>query len=198
MRSGAFRLLALVAVVGLAGVSRQVAAQQRFEFGLGGGYYTLSGDDFEGTDAGMGLDAVGRIVWPSGLGVGLSLQRNTHSADFVDDDITVLGILGDVRYAFSPQGTNVRPYVGGRFGWVKESAEVLGDDAEASGWMFGAVGGVMFALSTAVTFDASVGLYQVSFGDGEIDGETIPDSDTSGSSLGLRLGLIFRLPGGGS
>jgi hypothetical protein len=195
MRTSSFPLLA--AAASLLAVTPHTARAQRFELGLGGGFYTLSGNDFEGVDAGMGVEVAGRLRLPGGLQIGLALQRNSHGADFVDDDIAVTAVMLDSRYAFRVTGSNLEPFLGARAGRAQRSAEVSDIDVSSGGFLFGVLGGLALPVSRTVNLEFAASLYQVSFGEAKADGYgTIDDTDASGTSLGLRVGVNIRFGGG--
>jgi len=198
----------------IAVVGASVSAAQA-SIGVGGQYLSFGGSDFDGTDAGMGLEA--NVMFPAGKAfmLGASGQWSTHNDAVFSDNTTALGIFAEGRYLFrSTSGTKLTPYVGVRAGWAQgtqtaQASELGGSsgslDASSSGFAFGGGAGVMIALSPSLSLDVNGMIHSVSFGDthvkGTFDGtpvdETIPDSKTSGTALQLRAGFSFKLGSGG-
>ena len=196
----------------LALVGASVSAAQT-SIGVGGQYLSFGGSDFEGSDAGMGLEA--NVMFPAGKAfmVGASGQWSTHNDAVLSDNTTALGIFAEGRYLFrSTSGSKLTPYVSARGGWAQatqtaQASEVGGSsgsvDASASGFAFGGGAGVMIALSPSLSLDVNGMMHSVSFGDihlqGTIDGtpinEDVADTKTSGTALQLRAGLSFKLGG---
>ena len=201
-------------IFSLALVSTSLGAAQT-SIGVGGQYLSFGGSDFDGTDAGMGLEA--NVMFPAGKAamLGASVQWSTHNDAVFSDNTTALGIFAEGRYLFrSASGSKFTPYVGARGGWAKGAqtwqASELGlstgsVDISASGFAFGGGAGVMIALSPTLSLDVNGMIHSVSFGDahgkGNLDGtpidEDVPDSKTSGTALQLRAGLSFKLGSGG-
>ena len=195
----ALRLTALAVALCLAG---PVAAQKikmnggggGFAIGANGGFYTLSGDDFETTDAGFGLNGFVRYNFPSGFSISGGFQWNTHNDDFIGESITIIGVIVDPRYYFQLKTPTVTPFVGGRAGYLRESVTVAGFDLSASGFAFGGTGGILFQASPQFAIETTVSFQSLSFGDVDVDGTTVPNTDASGTSLGISAGLVISFP----
>lgn len=184
----AFALLLIGATAGAAQVS----------IGVGGQYLSLGGTDFEGTDAGFG--AAGNVMFavaPS-IMVGASGQWSSH--DVGGESLKLLGIFGEGRYLFTmANGGKLTPYVGARGGWTQASADVAGlGSIKASGFAFGGGVGLMFAVAPTVSIDLNGMFHTVSLGDAKVDGQTVPDSKSSGTALQIRAGVNLKLGGGGN
>jgi len=97
----------------------------QFLLGIGAnlGYFTLSGDDFQGVDAAFGFEA---------------------------------------------------------FGWYSLA--------------IGGIGGLLLRVGPQVTIETSVLFATVSVADWEIDGETVENSDTDGSTLAVQAGVVVPFP----
>lgn len=182
------RVMGLVLLSAFLLAPASVSAQ--FQVGVTGGFYTLSGDDFEDTEAGAGFDVVGRFFTSDNTAIGIGGQFNTHGVENSDIDIDVLNIFGELRHNFDTGGTAL-PFLSGRAGWVRASADEGGFDLEQNGFGIGAVGGLVFDLAESIGLEASALVEFVSLGDLEADGQTLADSDASGWVLGLRVGLNF-------
>jgi opacity protein-like surface antigen len=185
-------LLAVCASAGSAQVSSPVFSAE------GAGLYaTVNGDDFDGTDAGMGFDVQGRVRFAS-LSIGAGYQRTSHGTEFTSENGTLSGFFVEPRYGFAGSGS-FRPYISAKLGRVTQSLEAdfpeFGPvEQKSSGFLYGFGGGLEFPVSPAVAFNVGASYNRVSFGDLEINGETLDDSDSSGSSVMLRVGLGFAFP----
>jgi len=99
-------------------------------------YATVSGDDFQGTNAGLGIQVEVRRYWPEwSLGVGA--QYTSHDATGFSDRIGIGGFFVEPRYTFPTPTPNLQPYVAGRAMLLYERLESGADRAEASGTAFG-------------------------------------------------------------
>ncbi len=193
------RILARSVVVAVFCVAPACAAAQ-VSIGIGGQLLSLGGEDFTSADAGFGGEA--NIMFPIGKSVKLGggVQYSSHDDAFLPNNIAVLGVLAEGRYMFRASG-NATPYVAGRGGWVRASSRVdvdfdgTDDDVSQTGFAFGAGGGVMITLSPAVAVDIGAVFHAVSFGDGQADGTTVPNTDASGTGLQIRAGVSFKLGG---
>lgn len=182
----------LVAAAALAAFAVSAEAQEsKFGIEVAGMYATLSGDDFQGTDAGMGFDAQGRFSINPAFSLGAGVQRTSHGIDGASNDMGVLGFFAEPRYAFAMEGSSMKPFISGRFAMLKASLEEGGSDFEQSGMLFGFGGGAGFMVSPTVQLTGSVTYNIVDMGDLEIDGTKVPDSEASGSSLAVRFGVSF-------
>ena len=197
----AYMRRSLLAVVVL-GMLLVVPAYAQVSIGIGGQYLGLGGNDFEGTDGGLGAEA--RIMFPVGKSVSLGggLQYSAHNSDFFDNSIKILGILAEGRYMFQTASGKATPYLAGRGGWAKASTsdvDIDGDgivdinDLSQSGMVFGAGGGVLVSMSPTASLDLGLVFHTVSFGDADADGTTITNSDVSGTGIQLRVGVSFKL-----
>jgi opacity protein-like surface antigen len=159
-----------------------------------GMYVTVSGDDFRGVHAGMGLDVQGRVA-VSVLSLGVGYQHTSHDIDVLTNNVVVNGVFLEPRLTI-PAAPGVAPYVAGRFALVTQHLKIgissplsSADERVSHGITVGVGGGVGLALSRAVALDAAAIYNRVRFGTVVLDGEPLPDSDTSGSGVMFRLGL---------
>jgi hypothetical protein len=187
--------LALILLASIAGVS-SLDAQVSPKFGaeVGALYATVNGDDFEGTNAGVGFDVQLRAAF-SAFSIGAGFLRTSHDIDEASDNIIISGFFAEPRYSF-PTTSSTSLFLTGKLGRVKQSLETDIPDYgsgefESSGFLFGGGGGVEFAMSPAVRLNVSALFSQVSFDDVEFEGETIDGTDSSGSSVMLRAGISF-------
>jgi hypothetical protein len=87
-------LIAAVAAIVL--LSTSVTAQELpvpagFGIGATGGYYTLNGDDFEGTDAAFGFEGYLRYTAPAGFQILAGVHYSSHDTEGVEDNLSVPG-----------------------------------------------------------------------------------------------------------
>jgi hypothetical protein len=179
-------------VVPIAGASAQ-SVGPRFGVEAAAFYRTLDGETLSGIAPGVGFDIQGRLTWPT-WSVGLGWHRSGHRLDWIDKNMIISGVFVEPRYVFPGQGAS-RLYFVARGGWAAHRLEVGGSETKASGFIVGAGLGMAFALASAVDFNASAMWARPSFGDAEVDGQTIPDSNLKGTSVFLRAGLSFTFAG---
>ena len=160
---------------------------------VAGIYATLSGDDFEGTDAGMGFDAQLRYAKSSQFSFGGGVQRTSHGIDGFDNSIAVLGFFVEPRMDLKMSGSsNLSPFLAFRAAYLRESLSEGGSDLSGTGYSFGFGGGLSMAASPSMSLTGTVTYNIVNFGEVEVDGDPIPDSDASGSSLAVRFGVKWN------
>ena len=170
-----------------------VLQAQSFSFSGGGLYASLSGSDFQGTNAGIGPELQFRYHAASGFSIGGGVQYTSHDVDGISENYGVTGFFVEPRYAFQVQSSSIHPYLGARLALLNQKIEVSGiGKVTGSGTAFGASGGILLRLASAARLDIGVTWAKVSFGDAELDGTTIPDSDASGSALALRAAVVFQ------
>jgi hypothetical protein len=158
----------------------------------GGLYATVDGDDFEGTEAGMGFEAQAKLLFTGGFSIGAGFYRSSHDLEGTSENLVVSGFFAEPRYIFAQQGT-LRPFLLGRFGLVKQRLEVGADELEGPGTIIGGGAGLGIDLSPTLELVLSAAYHSASFGDFEVNGFEVPDSDLKGSSVVLRLGLSVAL-----
>lgn len=183
------RTLGVVLVAGLCVASARPASAQ-VSFDVGALYVSLSGNDFQGVNAGIGLD--GQARFPVGTGtfsVGVGGQYTTHSVDGIDPNFNVWGIFGEPRYAFPSGASQIKPYVAGRVGYVHSSISSGGNTLGSGGFMFGGGGGIVIGLG-GVNLDIGFLFAAVNFNEQKLNG-TGTGFSPSGSAVALRAGLVF-------
>ncbi len=182
---------ALVSVI-LGTIATAGAAQARgFSLEGAGLYADVSGDDFSGTNAGVGFDAQARFSWGA-FSLGAGVQYSSHGLDGLSENLGVRGFFAEPRYAFPTAAGNLTPYLVGRLALLHERIEVGSSKAEANGTAFGGGGGLAIRLASTVDLSVSVLYAAVSFGDVELNGTEQPNTDTSGSTLALRAGIAVK------
>ena len=181
---GTFMAVALLVAAAVPAAAQSVP---KFSLEPAAYYATVSGDDFEGIDAGMGFDIQGRIKFTA-LSLGLGWQRSSHGNDLVEENINASGFFVEPRYEF-PSAASIKPYIGARVARVTQSLESEGSELTASGFSYGAGVGIIMPLAGTVKLNTSANYNRVSYGNAEFDGDEIPDTELSGSSLVLRVGV---------
>jgi opacity protein-like surface antigen len=181
---GTFMTVALLAAAAVPAAAQSVP---KFSLEPAAYYATVSGDDFEGIDAGMGFDVQGRVKFTA-LSLGLGWQRSTHGNEVFSEDITASGFFVEPRYEI-PSAASIKPYIGARLGRVTQSIEVDGVEVSSSGFSYGAGVGIVMPLAGSVKLNTSANYNRLSYGNFEVNGSEEPDTETSGTSLVLRVGV---------
>ena len=165
-------------------------------FGIDGGllYATVDGSDFARLDAGVGFQVQGRLIL-RGFSVGAGFVRTSHGVESITENLVITGFLLEPRYTFPTTGT-LHPFLVARLGRLNQSlkANVPGFgtvDGEGPGNVFGAGGGVAFALAPQVELNVAATYNKLTFGDVTVNGSKDSDSATNGSSVTLQVGLAY-------
>ncbi len=185
------RALRWAGLLGICCALGTASAAAQASLGVAGLMASLGGDDFEGVDNGFGGEA---SVWfraGTSFTIGGGAHYTSHGTD-IDENLKVLGIFAEPRYRFAAGGGNLTPYIAGRAAWARYSIQ----DASATGFYFGGGGGLMIGAGKTL-IDIEVLYNSASFGDVSVDGSSIDGTDASGSALVAKVGVIFRLGGGG-
>ena len=160
--------------------------------GVAGGYYSLGGEDFNTTDAGFGGEASLRYGVNRNIELKAGVGISSHDDSSINESIKGLSVSVEPRYMISMAGTpKLTPFIGGRVQWARESATVGGIDLSGNGFGFGVVGGFQYLASPQLGIEASVLLVSQSFGEVKYGGQVV-NSSTSGTVLGLQVGLVFK------
>lgn len=200
MRSNLKIFATLLALVLIA--SPAAAEQGDQYFGGNLGYFALQGDDYEAIEAGFGLNGLYRRDMNNDWSLSGIIQWNKHGIDGADDDnVSVLAFGIEPRKSFSTNNPIMRPFVGARAAYLRQGAEVTvvdpvtlqssNADLSASGWAFGLVGGIAWQVNPKMSFETNINWNAVSFGDIELDGDSINGTDSSGRGLSFTTGLVF-------
>jgi len=183
------RYLRVVALAGLLlAAVRPVSAQVAFN--VAGLYASLSGNDFQGTNAGIGGDGQVRFrLAPSPITLGIGGQYTTHSVDGIDPNFNVWGVFVEPRYAFPSGASQIKPYIAARGGYVHQSISDQSNTLSADGFEVGAGGGILIGLG-GVDLDIGFLFALVNFGEQKLNGSGTGFSP-SGNAVALRAGLQF-------
>jgi hypothetical protein len=160
-------------------------------FGLEGGvlYATVDGSDFEGTDAGMGYHAQGRLLFRF-FSIGAGVLRTSHDVEESTSDLKLSGFFVEPRYTF-PTAGNAHPFVSARFAKNDMSFTVGSFTAEAPGTAWGIGGGMNILIGPSLDLNLGVAYNKISFGNVTVNGNENQDSDTKGSSVTFQVGLTY-------
>ncbi len=197
-------LLLVGASLSMAALPSDAAGQNRFNdprreslFAIEAtlGYSFLTGAIGDSVSGGLGgelLLAHQIVSIPLRLGIGGGYHRLAF--DDEDQSLGKLSLFGFLTYLLYSDESEMTPYVQGRAGWTRLSwteARGTGRDVSRSGLEIGAAVGVDIPVAERVSIDV-VGLFTwISAGDREADGDTLPSTDETGSTFGIRAGVIF-------
>lgn len=196
-------LSSLLVAVGLVAVpALHAQSAQRFSIQGSGLFVGMSGDAYEGMDAGPGAELQIRYT-PSVWSFGLGYQYSTHGVDVdgFDDDVTLSGAFFEPRRTFDVGSATYAPYASARLAVLKEAIDFdAGGEsysASATGTQINIGGGVLFRISPRVNFDLGATFGIINFGDVEV---TVPGMGTatvgeggSGQNFVLRAGIAIGL-----
>jgi hypothetical protein len=174
-------LLLSIASLSPAQSGKPVSAQASFL------YVGLSGDAYEGLQAGLGVEGQIRYNFPSPLSLGGGLQYSRHEfneSSGITDPLTLFGVFVEPRYVIRTSSDVLFPYLSGRLAFLKQSTTVAGIDVSASGTQFNGGGGVLYGLTDNLLLDLGATFGAVSFGSFSSGGE-----GGSGTNVVFRIGI---------
>ena len=183
--------LSLVAIVMVLGAFPAVSAGQELEWVFAGGVYNPAGEDFEDTASGPGIDVALRRTLGERLRIGAGVQWNQNGVQFTQDDWSTWAFFLESQIALSHGSSRILPFIAGRGAWITQSISTLRGERSATGWGGGGLVGVTISITSLVSLEIAVPLYHLAFGDHELDGVSVADTDSSGRLFGLRAGLAF-------
>ena len=167
------------------------ASSQDLRLGISAGAYDPGGADFGDTAAGPGFDAVALVSLSPRFELGGGAQWNAHGVSFSTSDWNVVSLFVEPRIRLGADDANLQPFVAGRLGWMKKSLDVGGRTRSASGVGVGGLAGLGYQATPTIAFELAATAYYLSFGDLEQGGAMRANSSSSGSALGLRMGLVL-------
>ena len=161
-------------------------------------YVTVSGEAYEGMNAGAGLELQLRYT-PSQLSIGAGIQSSSHSVQYEelgDQEVSLTGGFVEPRYVIDIGSDRAAPYVSGRLAFLKQSITVEGLTGSTSGTQLNGGGGVLVRVSPRVNLDFGVTFGSIKFGDitltDGIDSVTLPGS-SAGTNVVFRAGIAVGL-----
>jgi hypothetical protein len=183
---------------------RPIAAQsaQRWSLQASGLYVGVSGDVYEGLDAGGGAEVQGRYtpgVWSIGVGVQAS-SHPVREAGLETETLSLRGAFVEPRRVFDLGWSRAAPYASLRLAWLEQAIDVRVDgttlSATASGTQINGGGGLLVRLSPRVNLDVGATYGSIRFADGTltVDGvgtSTLEGTGGSGGNLVMRVGLAI-------
>jgi len=165
-------------------------------FGLAGGYYIPGGDLSDANqgaqEAGIGGTANFRYSIANNIWLTAGVGYSSHGIKNTSESTTLLTFAVEPRYTFAMSSPKLVPYVGARIQYGSASATVQSTDVKASGIGFGGTAGVQYTMSPSLALEGAFTFVSQSFGDVEAGGQTIPNSDSSGSIMALNFGVVFK------
>lgn len=183
------RSIAVVVMAGL-GLATVRPASAQVSFDVGGLYVSLSGNDFQGVNAGIGADAQVRFrLAPSTLTLGIGGQYTTHSVDGFTPNFHVYGVFVEPRYPFPSGASQIAPYLAARAGYLHQSISQGGSTLSANGFMVGGGGGILIGVG-GVDIDIGFLFALANFGEQQLNGSPTGNSP-NGTAVALRAGVVF-------
>lgn len=173
--------------------SPHALAAQGLGITAGTGYFAFTGDDVQALDAALGLE--GRIWYApsSKVSFGIGVTRLSSDVDGFTEDIATTFVFAEPRLNFVQPGGNVKPFLGARLGYARQTVEVEGTDASTSGFSFGPIGGLGIQLGSSVSLEIAGSYTFLRFGDVSVEGDSIDDTDSKGGMMSLTAGLAISL-----
>ncbi len=189
MRAAHFIPVVLVAIIPLSGTATGQATRSSptIRFAAGGAltYGNLSGGDFSGSKGAAGFD-VSAGVARGPLSLLLGYDRTNHGHDDASGDFVVSNIYVEPRFAFARSSARLTPYLAARLGRAMATFEGSpGFSQDASGYIVGLGGGILWPLRGAFSADGAVHLARESH-DYSYDS---PGGDYSSAEKGNRISL---------
>lgn len=196
-------LSGLLVAVGLAAVpALHAQSAQRFSIQGSGLFVGLSGDAYDGMNAGPGAEIQLRYT-PGLWSFGLGYQYSTHGVDndAFDNDVSLSGAFFEPRRTFDVGSTSYAPYASARLAVLKEAIDFDADgtsySASATGTQINVGGGVLFRISPRVNLDLGATFGVINFGDVEVNvpgfGTVVAGEGGSGQNFVLRAGIAVGL-----
>jgi len=186
------RPLQALAMVLILGASTIPCAAQ-VSLGINAVYADPNGSDFDGTNAGYGLQGQVRFPLGSSFSVGFGGQWTSHGLQGLSENLSVVGGFAEPRYTFTTKSAQLKPYLTGAVFYLHESVSSGGNSATANGFFFGGGGGVLIPAGATLSVDLSAFFGPLNFGDAKVNGSTFSGSSTSGTGLEIRAGILVGL-----
>ena len=188
-------MLAVVALgVLMTAPVRAQASGSRFAVEAAGSFGTLTGQDFEGTDASAGFDA-GAFVNLGSWQFGAGYARTAYGHEDAAGDFVVSSVFIEPRLRFGSESARWRPYLATRIGRVSASIDEPSTggtiSVDGDGLLLGAAAGLLIDL--AASFQLALAAH-VSFISVDYGGDSGFSSEEGGGQVGVRAGLRFNIP----
>jgi hypothetical protein len=188
-KGGLMRSIGLVTLAALSvAVARPASGQVSFD--VGGLYVSLSGTDFNGVNAGIGVDGQVRFrLLPSAITLGIGGQYTTHAVDGVDPNFNVWGVFVEPRLGLPAGASPIKPYLAARGAYLHQSITQGANSASADGFLIAGGGGLLVGLG-GINLDIGVLFGLANFGEIQLNGSGT-GVKPNGTAVALRLGLVF-------
>lgn len=178
------RLVVVVVMMWL-GVPSAVVGQA--EFGVNAGFGALTGDEFDGAEAGPTFGAT-ILFGIGGIQLGAGLDYSSYGTEDITEDVGQIDVLAVGRYVFS--GAAVSPFVGIKAGYSRQSVDEGGSTISGNGFAGGATIGLQIPAGPIAVEISGDALYHA-YGDYSTDGVPDPTSDASGMRVVGRAGIAI-------
>lgn len=201
-----YRSLVACAVATLcfaAATDASAQSAQKYSIQASGLLVGVSGDAYEGMNAGPGFELQFRYT-PSVWSFGLGYQYSSHGLDensLTDNSVSLSGAFFEPRRTFDVGSSTYAPYASGRLAILRESLDIEDGgttlNATASGVQVNVGGGVLFRLTPRVNLDLGATFGVINFGDLELSmpgaGSVVVGDGGSGSNMVFRVGAAIGL-----
>jgi len=194
----------LAGILGVIALFPSGGACQLARLGLGGGFGTVWGDDFDIAEAGPTVGGSLLFLGLGGVEVGLAFDYSQfrlgdpeeldlpEEFDFEvgDEHFAQLDILGVVRHVFPAE--RAQCFIGGKAGFSRRTAEHAIYETSRSGLAIGPMVGVLLPIGD-LQLELGLDAMLVSYGDVKVLDLELPHSGASGLRGIGRVGLSIPL-----
>ena len=159
-------------------------------------YASVSGDDFQDTDAGLGWDGQVQLGYRAVL-LGLGYERSSHHNDLLGEYVTATSVFVEPRFSLGRRSWAAIPYLAVRYSRTELSLDAfipgLGSlAADQEGYLLLAGPGLSVALASKVRMELALLYGKASFGTAKVNGQPLVNSERRGSTFHARAGLSLR------
>jgi hypothetical protein len=186
------RLTPLALILLLASFFAPLPVIAQTEIGVSAGFGALTGDDFEGAEAGPTFGAAVRFGVAPSAQLGIAVDYSSYGLDEADENLDQIDALAVGRFLFPSGGGSF--FAGGKAGYSRQSTDVGAASASANGFVVGPTVGAQIPAG-AVAVDIEVDALFHSYGALSTDGLSDPATEASGFRVVGRAGISFLLGG---
>lgn len=159
-------------------------------------YASVSGDDFQDTDAGLGWDGQVQLGYRA-MSLGLGYERSSHHNDLLGEYVTATSLFVEPRFTLGRGGWAAIPYLSVRYSRTELSLDAfipgLGSlAADQKGYLLLAGPGLSVALASHVRMELALLYGRASFETAKVNGQVLANSQRQGSAFHARAGLSLR------
>ncbi len=177
---------------------RALGAQRLPRLGFEGALVraSVSGDDFQDTDAGLGWDLQGQLGYGA-ISMGIGYGRTSHHNDALGEYVTGGSLFLEPRVSLRLGRSPAVPYLAIRYARSELSLDalILGLGrvvGEQHGYLLLAGPGLAMPLSAKFRLEVAALYGKASFGAATVNGQQQANSERHGTTLHLRAGLSLR------